>query len=217
MYVVSCLSLGLNLNSNLDSNVIRYGFTDTWHTLLTHWGRAMHICVTKLTIIGSDNCLSPGRCQPIVWTNAEILLIGPYEQISVLIEIQTFHWRKSICNCRMRIAGHCVSASMCEIVTCRWQSYDIMNFWHMRATLPCVYLPSCRLPATSCPTIILKTHDDPFKFMSKFKLASNVRKLITLFLTGVQYDLYRWLWHTTNNVNQYMACTLCFLHMCFAH
>ena len=34
-----------------------------------------HICVSKLTIIGSDNGLSPGRRQAIIWTNAEILLI----------------------------------------------------------------------------------------------------------------------------------------------
>ena len=30
---------------------------------LTHWCRVMHICVGKLTIIGSDNGWSPGRCQ----------------------------------------------------------------------------------------------------------------------------------------------------------
>ena len=36
-----------------------------------------HICVGKLTIIGSDNDLSPGRRQAIIWTNAGILLIGP--------------------------------------------------------------------------------------------------------------------------------------------
>ena len=30
----------------------------------------------KLTIIGSDNGLSPGRRQAIIWTNAGILLIG---------------------------------------------------------------------------------------------------------------------------------------------
>ena len=35
----------------------------------------MHISVSKLTIIGSDNGLSPGRRQAIFWTNAEILLI----------------------------------------------------------------------------------------------------------------------------------------------
>ena len=33
------------------------------------------ICVSKLTIIGSVNGLSPGRRRAIIWTNAEILLI----------------------------------------------------------------------------------------------------------------------------------------------
>ena len=42
---------------------------------LTHWGPATHICVSGLTIIGSDNTLSPGRRQAIIWTNAGILLI----------------------------------------------------------------------------------------------------------------------------------------------
>ena len=36
-----------------------------------------HICVGKLIIIGSDNGLSPGRRQAIIWTNDRILLIGP--------------------------------------------------------------------------------------------------------------------------------------------
>ena len=46
-------------------------------TFLTHWGRVTHICIVKLTVIGSDNGLSPGRRQAIIWTNAGILLIGP--------------------------------------------------------------------------------------------------------------------------------------------
>ena len=45
--------------------------------LLTHWGRVTHICVGKLSIIGSHNALSPGRRPSIIWTNAGILLIGP--------------------------------------------------------------------------------------------------------------------------------------------
>ena len=43
---------------------------------LTYWGLVTHIC-NKLTIIGSDNRLSPGRHQAIIWTNAGILLIKP--------------------------------------------------------------------------------------------------------------------------------------------
>ena len=46
---------------------------------LTHWGRVTPICVGKLTIVGSDNGLSPGRRQAIIWTNAGILLIRPLE------------------------------------------------------------------------------------------------------------------------------------------
>ena len=44
---------------------------------ITHWGRVTHICVIKLSIIGSDNGLSPDRRQAIIWTNDGILLIGP--------------------------------------------------------------------------------------------------------------------------------------------
>ena len=64
--------------------------------VLTHWGRVMHICVGKLTIIGSGNGLSPGRRQAIIWTNAGILLIGPLGTnfSEILIEIQTFSLRK---------------------------------------------------------------------------------------------------------------------------
>ena len=65
---------------------------------LTHWGRVTHICVINLTIIGSDNGLSPGRCQAIIWTNNGQLLIGPLEQTTnfseILIEILTFSYKK---------------------------------------------------------------------------------------------------------------------------
>ena len=58
----------------LKKEVVELGTT---RRQLTHWGRVTHICVGKLTIIGSDNGLLPERRQDIIWTNAEILLIGP--------------------------------------------------------------------------------------------------------------------------------------------
>ena len=66
------------------------------HNGLTHWGRVTHICVSELTIIGSDNGLSSGRRQAIIWTNAEILLIGPSGTnfSEILIEILTFSFKK---------------------------------------------------------------------------------------------------------------------------
>ena len=52
--------------------------------VLIHWGRVTHICVTKLTIIASDNGLSPG-----------ILLIGPlgtnFSEIWFEIHTWSFH------------------------------------------------------------------------------------------------------------------------------
>ena len=40
--------------------------------VLTHWGRVTHICVGNLTLIGSDNGLSPGRRHAIIWTNVDL-------------------------------------------------------------------------------------------------------------------------------------------------
>ena len=70
----------------------------TLFAALTHWGRVTHICVGKLTIIGSDNGLSPGRRQALIWTNAGILLIGPLGTnfSDILIRIQTFSFKKML-------------------------------------------------------------------------------------------------------------------------
>ena len=64
--------------------------------MLTHWGRVTHICVGNPTIIGPDNGLSPGRRQAIIWTNAEILLIGTLGTnfSEILIEILIFSFKK---------------------------------------------------------------------------------------------------------------------------
>ena len=63
---------------------------------LTHWGRVMHICVSKQTGIGSDNGLSPGRRQAIIWTNAGILWIGPLGTnfSEIISEIHAFSFKK---------------------------------------------------------------------------------------------------------------------------
>ena len=67
--------------------------------ILTHWElkelpMATHICVGKLTIIGSDNGLSPDPCQAIIWINAGILLIWPlgtnFSEILIEIYIVSF-------------------------------------------------------------------------------------------------------------------------------
>ena len=83
MYVAACWWPGGWFNMNEDP-------------VLTHWGRVTHICVGKLTNIGSGNRLLPGRRQPIIWTNAGILLIGPLGTnfSEILIEVYTFSFKK---------------------------------------------------------------------------------------------------------------------------
>ena len=55
----------------------------------------MLICVSKLSIIGSENGLLPDRRQAIIGTNAGILFIGPLETNfnEILFEIHTFSFK----------------------------------------------------------------------------------------------------------------------------
>ena len=55
-----------------------------------------YICIGKLTIIGPDNGLSPGRRQAIIWTNARIVLIWTLGTnfSEILSEIFTFSFKK---------------------------------------------------------------------------------------------------------------------------
>ena len=86
---------------------------------LTHWGRVMHICVSKLFIIGWDNGLSPGRRQAIISTNAWILLIGPlgtnFSEILIKIYISSFkktHLKITSAKCRSSCLG--LNVLMCN-------------------------------------------------------------------------------------------------------
>ena len=91
-----CLSRGggYSIPSFPFSFKIQYRNTVSWW--LTHWGRVTHICVSKLTIIASDNGLSPGQRQATIWTNAGMLLIWPWwtNFSEILIRIQTFSFKK---------------------------------------------------------------------------------------------------------------------------
>ena len=63
------------------------------------WGWVPHMYISKLTIIGSDNGLSPGWRQAIILTNAGILLIRPLETNfnEILTETYTFSLTKMLC------------------------------------------------------------------------------------------------------------------------
>ena len=100
---------GMHIFCNLSPDVIHTMASEiqhiSVHLVLTQWGRVT-ICVSKLAIIGSDNGLSPGRRQGIIWTNAGILLIGPLGTnfSEILIEIDVFS--KWIWKCRLRNVVH---------------------------------------------------------------------------------------------------------------
>ena len=65
------------------------------------------MCVRKLTTIGSDNGLSPGRRQAIIRTSAGILLIGPlvtnFNEKLIEMHLES----------RLQDGGHFVWASIC--------------------------------------------------------------------------------------------------------
>ena len=80
----------------MEAKVLSDSIKDKEYMPLTHCDRVTHLCVTKLTVIGPDNGLSPGRRHAIIWTNAWILLIGPLGTNfnEVFIIIHTFSFKK---------------------------------------------------------------------------------------------------------------------------
>ena len=89
----------VNTCSGLDMTRFNISWYCTYHSnneCGTYNGRVTHICVSKLTIIGSENGLSPGRHQAIIWTNAGILLIRTLGTnfSEILGKIHSFSFKK---------------------------------------------------------------------------------------------------------------------------
>ena len=84
-YSISTLKVNLKVNLH-DMHLIT----------LTKWGRVKHVCVSNLTIIGSDNGLPPVQHQAIIRTNAGILSIWTFRKNSseILSKIHTFSFKK---------------------------------------------------------------------------------------------------------------------------
>ena len=102
--------------------------------LLTHWGRVTHICISKLTFIGSYNCLAPGRRQTIIWTHAGILLIGPMGTnfSETLIRIQTFSFKKCIWEWR----PSCLGLNVLKYLQWAFEAMLMWNQWKHFAEMP---------------------------------------------------------------------------------
>ena len=115
---------------------------------LTNWGRVTHICASKLTTIGSDNGLSPGRRQAIIWTNAGILLIGPLgiNFTESFIEIDMFSFQKMHLNLssakrRPYYRGINVLLTGVHVISChlllneitQWDDIPTPTYWSVRS------------------------------------------------------------------------------------
>ena len=101
--------------------------TSNTYSILTHWGRVMYICASKLTITGTDNGKSLGQCQAIIWPNAGILLIRNLRtDISEsLSEIHTFSFTQMSLNvCEMAATlfqPQCVTLrNFCQVSNMKW-------------------------------------------------------------------------------------------------
>ena len=124
-------------------------FVNIFPDVLTLWGRMTHICVGKLSIIGSDNGLSPGRRQAIIRNNAGILLIGPLGMnfSEILIGIQTFsikemHLKMSSAKWRPFCLGLDVLTTVANRRKVEWRSLSISGKWLNTHTASMRKLPS---------------------------------------------------------------------------
>ena len=99
---------------------------------LIHSVRVKHICVGKLTIICSNDGLSPGRRHDIIWTNAGIW----NRNSNIFIGENTF--KNVICEMSIFSRPQCVN-----MVCCDWQCLNIDSLrpnaltWHMESNNRC--------------------------------------------------------------------------------
>ena len=76
--------------------------------MFSHWGWVTHIYVSKLTIIDSDNGLSPGRRQAIIWINAGIFnwTLRNKHQWNVDRNSNIFIWKNAFESVVCQTGGH---------------------------------------------------------------------------------------------------------------
>ena len=91
-----------------------------------------HICVSKLTIIGSDNGLSPERRQAIIWTNAGILLIWNLRTnfSEILSQINTFSFKKTLLKMSSgKWRPFCLGLSVLTWSNITWYFTQHFSYW----------------------------------------------------------------------------------------
>ena len=115
--------------------VFRLHLKKNYPAIETHWGRVIHICVSKLTIIGSDNGLSPGRRETIIWFNVEIFNWTIRNKCSqIVVEIYTFLFQKMYLKMSSAKSGpFCLSLKVfMDVTNCKSTGFAL------KSTSPCM-------------------------------------------------------------------------------
>ena len=102
--------------------VVCCGVIRIYSYLLTYWGWVMHIYLSIIAMIGSDNGLSPGRRQAIIWTNVGILSIGPLGThcSEILIKIIILSFKKM---------HFVISSEICRALRFRYVKFASPVLW----------------------------------------------------------------------------------------
>ena len=100
-----CIRFRLYYNINTAQKAFNPLPTDLFELLEAEW--RIYSSATQ-DIIGSDNGMSPGRCQAIIWSNAGIMSIGPLGTnfSEIFIEIYTFILMEMHLKMSSVFAGH---------------------------------------------------------------------------------------------------------------
>ena len=152
-------------------------------TCLTHWGRVTHRCVSKLIIIGSDNWLSPGRHQAIIWTNAGILLIWTLgtNVSEIFSKVYIFSFKK------MHL----------KMSSAKWRLFHLglneLRWWNNICDQLTIPETPILVPPHHCQ--VIETHLTP-------KRLSHFFKNVILFCNVVHHkcDIFTWNWSNTMHV-----------------
>ena len=128
---------------------------------LTHWVRVTHICFSKLTIISSDNGLSPGRLaawwhQTITETNNVLLPIGPLETNFSKFHCKYKHIlsRKCIQKCYLQRGSHFVQASTLKRTWCHLDKIFAKGYTDKMFIKMTAFLFQCQISLALCDILI---------------------------------------------------------------
>ena len=106
------------------------------------------MCICLLTIIGSFNGLSPSRRQAIIWTNAEILSIGPlktyHSEIFIDIQILYFIQENAFENVVSKMAAFFLGLNVLTVV---------VNAFHVKGTEAVIHWCNDKMADTLQTTI----------------------------------------------------------------